>query len=123
MAKNKPKLSPKARLTVAAYHRNAYEAGHHFAIQILEIVVGMQKARTGIFNDIDPSRFQPDMFFVRGFLDATVPLFGDTAPMMRTKFGMALQEAIMDDFFDNAEIALDMIRAREPHCESMSGRW
>lgn len=110
MAKRKPKLTPAQRTTVAAYHEQAYGAGRHFAIQILETVAGMKRARKGLFDEIGRDRFQPDMMFIRGFLDATTPLFSDTASLMRSKFGVMLQEAIMDDFFDNAEGALRNIK-------------
>lgn len=108
--KKAPRLTPEQRLTVASYHEQAYGAGRHFAIQMLETVAGMKRARKGLFEDIGRDRFQPDMMFIRGFLDATIPLFGDTAPLMRGKFGVMLQEAILDDFFDNAEVALRTIK-------------
>ena len=78
------------------------------------IDAGMKRARAREYASIPRDRFQPDMHFVRGFLDATLPIFGDTLPMMRTDFGRALQEAIMDDFFDNAEATLRKINERSP---------
>ena len=106
------KLSPEQRVSVAAYHEQAYRTGRNLAIQMLEIVVGMKSARHDLFEGIGRDRFQPDMMFIRGFLDATVPLLEDTVPMMRTGFGVALQEAILDDFFDNAERTLRKIKER-----------
>jgi len=108
----KQNLSPELRMSVAAYHEQAYRAGRHFAIQMLETVVGMKNARHDLFNGVARDRFQPDMLFIRGFLDATIPLLEDTVPMMRTGFGVALQEAILDDFFDNAERTLRKIKER-----------
>lgn len=112
MGKKKQTLTPEQRITVASYHEMAYRSGWNMAGQMLEVVVGMKNARAGMFDDIDRSRFQPDMLFIRGFLDATGPLFGDAAPLMRSKFGIALQEAILDDFFDNAKAALQKMRGR-----------
>ena len=112
MTKRKQKLTPEQRITVAGYHDRAYGAGRFFAIHMLETIVGMKRARTGDFEGIDRSRFQPDMFFIRGFLDATRPVFGDAGSLMRSKFGQALQEAILDDFFDNAEAALQKIKGQ-----------
>ena len=109
-AKRKKKLTPEQRLTVAAYHEQSYGAGRHFAVQMLETIAGLRRARAAIYNNISQDRFQPDMYFIRGFLDATYPLFGDTAPLMRTKFGVELQQAIMYDVFDNAEAALRMVK-------------
>ena len=108
------KLTPAQRVTIASYHEMAYRSGFNIAGQMLEVVVGLKNARTGFFDGIDRRRFQPDMVFIRGLLDAIGPLFGDAAPLMRSKFGVALQEAILDDFFDNAEVALKKLRAQPP---------
>lgn len=112
MAKRTSKLTPEERLTVAAYHDQAYRAGRHFAIQMLEAIGGLKRARAGIFDGIDRSRFQPDMYFVRGFIESTGPLFSDSRLLMRSEFGLALREAIMDDFFDNAEAALRKVKEK-----------
>lgn len=106
MTKRKPKLTPEQRVTVAGYHDQAYRAGRYFALQMLETISGLKRARTDIFDGMDRSRFQPDMYFVRGFIESTGPLFSDSRLLMKSKFGIALREAIMDDFFDNAEAAL-----------------
>lgn len=111
MTKRKQKLTPEERLTVASYHDQAYRAGRFFAIQMLETIAGMNRARGDLFNGIDRSRFQPDMYFVRGFIESMGPLFSDSKLLMRSKFGLALREAIMDDFFDNAEAALRKVKA------------
>jgi len=110
--KQKKVLTPEQRLTVASYHEMAYRSGWNMAGQMLEVVVGMKDARFDLFEGVDRSRFQPDMVFIRGFLDAVGPLFGDAAPLMRSKFGITLQEAILDDFFDNARAALQKLRER-----------
>jgi hypothetical protein len=112
MTKRKKKLTPEQRMTVAGYHERAYGAGRFFAIHMLETIAGMERARAGDFEGIDRSRFQPDMYFIRGFLDATRPVFGDAGALMRSKFGLALQEAILDDFFDNAAFALQKIKSQ-----------
>lgn len=114
MSKRNKQLSPGQRATVAAYHEQAYGAGRFFAIHMLEVIAGMKRARAREYGNIPRDRFQPDMYFVRGFLDATLPIIGDTLPMMRTDFGRALQEAIMDDFFDNAEATLRKLNERSP---------
>ena len=106
MAKRKPKLTPEECITMASYHEQAYRAGRYFAIQMLETIDGLKRARAGIFDGVDRSRFQPDMYFVRGFIESTGPLFSDSRLLMRSDFGLALREAIMDDFFDNSAAAL-----------------
>jgi len=106
MAKKPPKMTPEQRVTVAGYHDQAYRAGRYFALQMLETIDGLKRARAGIFDGIDRSRFQPDMYFVRGFIESTGPLFSDSRLLMRSEFGLALREAIMDDFFDNSAAAL-----------------
>jgi len=112
MTKRRKKLTPEQRVTVAAFHEQAYRAGRFFAIQMLEVIAGMKRARIAFYDNIARDRFQADMYFIRGFLDATLPIFDDTAPLMRSKFGVELQEAILDDFFDNAEVALKKIKDR-----------
>ena len=107
-------IPPEDRPTLAKFHENAYRMGWGAMLSILERVVMLQDARRTTFSGASLERCQPDAAFVRGMLDAAGQLFGDAAPLMRSDFGVELQEAIMDDFWDNSREALRKAYDREP---------
>lgn len=108
------------RPTLAAFHESAYRMGWGAMMSIIEQVVMLKDARGTTFKGASLERCQPDGVFVRGMLDAAGQLFGDAAPLMRSDFGLQLQEAIMDDFWDNSREALRKGNEREPR---MPGRF
>lgn len=103
-----------ARPSLAEFHESAYRMGYGAMMAIIEQVVILKDARNTIFKGASLERCQPDAVFVRGMLDAAGQLFGDATPLMRSDFGLQLQEAIMDDFWDNSREALRKGREREP---------
>ena len=114
MVKRKVKLAPEEKQTLAELHESAYRMGWGAIVSILEQVVMLKDARCTTFKGASLDRCQPDAVFVRGMLDAAGELFGDAAPLMRSKFGVQLQEAIMDDFWDNSRVALRKVLERKP---------
>lgn len=102
------------RPTLAEFHENAYRMGYGAMLSILDQVVMLKDARSTTFKGASLERCQPDAVFVQGLLDAAGQLFGDAAPLMRSDFGLELQEAIMDDFWDNSREALRKARERAP---------
>jgi hypothetical protein len=112
--KRQAKLQPVEKKTLAEFHESAYRMGWGTMVSILERVVMLGDARNTTFKGASLERCQPDAVFVRGMLDAAGVLFGDAAPLMRSDFGVQLQEAIMDDFWDNSRYALSKAYEREP---------
>lgn len=108
------RLPPEQKQTLREFHETAYRMGWGVMVAILERVVMLKDARTSMFDGASLERCQPDAVFVRGMLDAAGELFGDAAPLMRSKFGEELQEAIMDDFWDNARAALRKAHESQP---------
>jgi len=113
-SKRAQKIPSEDRPTLAAFHESAYRMGWGAMMSILEQVVMLQDARRTTFIGASLERCQPDAAFVRAMLDAAGKLFGDAAPLMRSDFGVELQEAIMDDFWDNSREALRKAYDREP---------
>lgn len=108
------RLPPEHRQTLREFHEMAYRMGWGVMEDILERVVMLKDGRSTMFEGASLERCQPDAVFVRGMLDAAGELFGDASPLMRSKFGVQLQEAIMDDFWDNARAALRKLHASKP---------
>lgn len=108
------RLPEEQKQTLAEFHETAYRMGWGAMLSILERVVMLKDARNTTFKGASLERCQPDAVFVRGMLDAAGELFGDAAPLMRSKFGVQIQEAIMDDFWDNARAALRKAQDRKP---------
>lgn len=112
--KRPAKLLPEEKQTLAEFHESAYRIGWATMVSILEKVVMLKDSRTALFQGASLERCQPDAVFVRGMLDAAGVMFGDAAPLMRSKFGIQLQEAILDDFWDNGREALKKAHDRQP---------
>jgi|GEM_PF-3271713 len=108
------RLPPEQKQTLREFHDSAYRMGWGVMVSILEQVVMLKDARNTMFAGASLERCQPDAVFVRGMLDAAGELFGDAAPLMHSKFGVQLQEAIMDDFWDNARAALRKAHESQP---------
>lgn len=90
-------------------HESAYRSGWRIAKQILEIIVSIRNARSHYDAKTD---FYADREFIRGLLDAAWPALNDTIPLMRSKVGLELQQAILDDLWDLAERTLADIEAK-----------
>lgn len=90
------------------------------AKQVLEIFVGIKNARSHYGINAD---FIAEREFIRGFLDAMWPALHDTIPLIRSKVGLELQQAVIDDLCDFAEQTLADIKANgEPSYPSTPKR-
>ncbi len=78
------------------------------AKQALEIIVGIKNARS---HYGDNAHFIADREFMRGMLDVIWPALSDTIPLLRSKVGLELQQAILDDLWDFAEQTLASIKS------------
>ncbi|QSI78681.1 hypothetical protein [Niveibacterium microcysteis] len=108
------KLGIQTVLTARQFHENAYMAGRDQAITILDVFVGLQQSRR-LFNE--HLRYEADREYIRGLLDALMPMMTDTQSFLRDKLKLEreLRNCISDDFFDCAAGLLRQLRTTYKH--------
>lgn len=102
-AARKRSKKQEAQPSLLAIHEMAYRTGWRMAKQILEVIVGIKKARA--HYDVGEN-FHADREFIRGMLDVIHPALNDTLPLIRSKVGLELQQAILNDLWEFAESTL-----------------
>jgi hypothetical protein len=101
-------------ITAAKFHENAYMAGRGDAIRILEVVVGLQKSQRFFRNGL---RYEADREYVRGLLDALMPMMSDTASFLRDRLKLEreFRDCVSDDFFDCSASWLRTLQEQQPY--------
>lgn len=102
---------PEDHETLYTHHEQAYLAGWQMAIRILEAFLAFRSNRPKSAHD---SKCFAHVEYLRGMLDALMPMLGDTVPLLRQEVAAKLRRAIIDDVEDCAAIHLNRLRGQQP---------